>query len=212
MCATVFPAFEAFNEALSELQGDVINNIDTALTALDSGKENLSNKVTSLSHASTDEQYPSAKAVYGALRHEPKLINTITLTDDTASTIEFTLDNNGIAFLLKNHITIYAEIPTASFSGYYFIMLNNQYSSIVYDSFSTAQKIFSKAEMMWNGKEWSAYTNVAAAVGVGSAAVRSPAGYSAITKDINKITVTTNNAEKCFPSGTVIEIYGENYA
>lgn len=68
------------------------------------------------------------------------------------------------------------------------------------------------AEMMWNGMEWSAYTNVATAVGVGSAAVRSPALYYAATKDINRITVTTNNAAKCFPVGTIIKIYGENYA
>jgi 3-methyladenine DNA glycosylase AlkC len=35
--------------------------------ALDQGKENISNKVTSMSSSSTDTQYPSAKAVYDAV-------------------------------------------------------------------------------------------------------------------------------------------------
>lgn len=42
-----------------------------------SGKENTSNKVTSLSSASTDTQYPSAKCVYDLLGDVETLINAL---------------------------------------------------------------------------------------------------------------------------------------
>ena len=51
------------------------------LASLVSRSENVGNKVTSMSAASTDEQYPSAKAVYDALAGKQS-----TLTFDTAPT------------------------------------------------------------------------------------------------------------------------------
>ena len=59
--------------------GDVVKSISklpsSSVTHQDiSGKENSSNKVTSISSSSTDTQYPSAKAVYGYA--QPKLSNS----------------------------------------------------------------------------------------------------------------------------------------
>lgn len=56
----------------------------TALT----DKEDISNKVTSMSSSSTNTQYPSAKAVYDALPKTTKVL-TVTYTDETTEDIEF---------------------------------------------------------------------------------------------------------------------------
>lgn len=44
-----------------------VESVNDNVTALQSSKENVSNKVTSLIEESTDEQYPSAKAVYAKI-------------------------------------------------------------------------------------------------------------------------------------------------
>lgn len=60
-----------------------------------SGKENLSNKVTSLSSSSTNTQYPSAKLVYDSLNNKIDASNvdtmtaTINYTDNTSETVTF---------------------------------------------------------------------------------------------------------------------------
>ena len=66
------------------------------LTSQDiSGKENTSNKVTSLSSSSTDTQYPSAKLVYDSLNNKIDASNvdtmtaTINYTDNTSETVTF---------------------------------------------------------------------------------------------------------------------------
>lgn len=53
-----------------------------------SGKEDTSNKVTTMSSSSTDTQYPSAKAVYDALPKTTKTL-TVTYTNGTTEDIEF---------------------------------------------------------------------------------------------------------------------------
>lgn len=57
------------NGVTKGVSGDV--DLGTVVTDV-SGKENTSNKVTSISSASTDTQYPSAKAVYQAIEDLPE--------------------------------------------------------------------------------------------------------------------------------------------
>lgn len=56
------------------------------LASLVSRSENVGNKVTSMSAASTDEQYPSAKAVYDAISGQPTFTMQIHYTDGTTKT------------------------------------------------------------------------------------------------------------------------------
>lgn len=58
---------------VTHVQAVVDENGDTINTWL-TGKESTSNKVTSLSSASTDTQYPSAKCVYDLLGDVESLI------------------------------------------------------------------------------------------------------------------------------------------
>ena len=66
---------QLFNRLQSNIQYlvGIFNNINSAL----SGKENTSNKVTSLSDQSTDSQYPSAKCVYDLVGNIESALNTI---------------------------------------------------------------------------------------------------------------------------------------
>ena len=55
----------ALNDTITSLGNSIINLVNSKT----SGKENTSNKVTSLSSSSTNTQYPSAKCVYDALQN-----------------------------------------------------------------------------------------------------------------------------------------------
>ena len=46
------------------ISAERLNHMEDGIEGVDIGKENLSNKVTSISSSSTDEQYPSAKLLY----------------------------------------------------------------------------------------------------------------------------------------------------
>jgi len=46
------------------ISAERLNHMEDGIEGVDTGKENLSNKVTSISSSSTDEQYPSAKLLY----------------------------------------------------------------------------------------------------------------------------------------------------
>lgn len=60
---------ELNNDSKYQTETEVANSIEEHL----SGKENISNKVTTISSSSTDEQYPSAKCVYNLVGN----INTV---------------------------------------------------------------------------------------------------------------------------------------
>ena len=66
---TQYPSAKCVYNALqTKLGQDEEQVIASALNALNANKENVSNKVTSISSTSTDNQYPSALAVYEALQ------------------------------------------------------------------------------------------------------------------------------------------------
>lgn len=81
-----------------------------------SGKENISNKVTSMSASSTDTQYPSAKAVYNALTEKQ---------DELVAGDNITIENNIISatggadniFIAEYGTTTYDEIEDAYNAG-----------------------------------------------------------------------------------------------
>lgn len=64
------------------------NNIKTKL----SNKEDSSNKVTSIDSTSTDNQYPSAKAVYNLFNNETVLYDNSTGSNE-AITLSYSFDN-----------------------------------------------------------------------------------------------------------------------
>lgn len=95
-------------------------NLGTVITAHQdiSGKEDISNKVTSISSSSTDTQYPSAKCVYDAIQNNNKwrLIRHDTLSS-AVTTITITSDSDNEAFLLSNvlvYIKMISSPPTGS--------------------------------------------------------------------------------------------------
>lgn len=55
------------NTSIPAIQQDIDDALGD-IAALDADKEDVSNKVTSMSSSSTDQQYPSAKAVYDAIQ------------------------------------------------------------------------------------------------------------------------------------------------
>lgn len=76
--------------------GDLTNNAGFITSATISGKEDSANKVTSITSASTDVQYPSAKAVYTGLNGKVDKVSGKGLsTNDFTTTLKNKLD--GIA-------------------------------------------------------------------------------------------------------------------
>ena len=55
---------EITGASLNEVLTQIVDATDAELAELSQEKEDKTNKVTSLTEESTDEQYPSAKAVY----------------------------------------------------------------------------------------------------------------------------------------------------
>ena len=81
----------------TDLASDVQTSLGKADTALQShqdisGKEDKTNKVTSLSSESTDTQYPSAKCVYDALSNLPSDTNEKTTSEGTAVLLNNTIE------------------------------------------------------------------------------------------------------------------------
>lgn len=90
--------------AINEVHSNTETNA-TAISGLQSGKEDKSNKVTSISSASTDTQYPSAKAVY----------DSQVTQDETISTLETNLEETQEE--LDYYKTIYNVLPKATGNG-----------------------------------------------------------------------------------------------
>lgn len=90
--------------AINEVHSDTETNA-TAISGLQSSKEDKSNKVTSISSASTDTQYPSAKAVYDSQETQ----------DETISTLETNLEETQNE--LDYYKTIYNVLPKVSGNG-----------------------------------------------------------------------------------------------
>ena len=103
-----------------------------------SGKEDKSNKVTSLSSSSTDTEYPSAKAVFDALQNaggkQYRLIASGTTSADMTS-INITRDTNNEAFELTE-VLVYARIRgnSVGYTGWFQIALDNNGWSMVQSS------------------------------------------------------------------------------
>lgn len=90
--------------AINEVHSDTETNA-TAISGLQSGKEDKSNKVTSISSTSTDTQYPSAKAVYDSQETQ----------NETISTLETKLEKTKEE--LDYYKTIYNVLPKVSGNG-----------------------------------------------------------------------------------------------
>ena len=90
--------------AINEVHSDTETNA-TAISGLQSGKEDKSNKVTSFSSTSTDTQYPSAKAVY----------DSQVTQDETISTLETNLEETQKE--LDYYKTIYNVLPKVEGNG-----------------------------------------------------------------------------------------------
>ena len=93
-----------------------IVDLGTVLTSHQdiSGKENSSNKVTSISSSSTDTQYPSAKAVYDAIQNsssEWRLIKHDTLSSASNMIVIYN-DSNNNPFALSN-VLVYIKLSTS---------------------------------------------------------------------------------------------------
>lgn len=124
----------------------VPNVTGTLLTSQDiSEKEDTSNKVTSLSSASTDTQYPSAKAVYDAIQNsssEWRLIASNTMTS-TATSVSITSDNDSNSFSLTNAL-IYIKLKNGGSVSTtakirYYNSSNTYYESpLVYAAYSSS--------------------------------------------------------------------------
>lgn len=103
-----------------------------------SGKEDKSNKVTSLSFSSTDTEYPSAKTVYDALQNaggkQYRLIASGTTSADMTS-INITRDTNNEPFELTE-VLVYARIRgnSVGYTGWFQIAVDNNSWSMVQDS------------------------------------------------------------------------------
>lgn len=103
-----------------------------------SGKEDKSNKVTSLSSSSTDTEYPSAKAVFDALQNaggkQYRLIASGTTSADMTS-INITRDTNNESFELTE-VLVYARIRgnSVGYTGWFQIALDNDSWSMVQSS------------------------------------------------------------------------------
>lgn len=103
--------------AINEVHSDTETNA-TAISGLQSSKEDKSNKVTSFSSTSTDTQYPSAKAVY----------DSQVTQDETISTLETNLEETQKE--LDYYKTIYNVLPKVEGNGDS-ITLNNTGESIL---------------------------------------------------------------------------------
>lgn len=85
---TLTSSYENWLLSVGDSINEFISKAIQKINSLESNKENLSNKVTTMSSSSTDTQYPSAKAVYDALPKTTKTL-TVTYTNGTTEDIEF---------------------------------------------------------------------------------------------------------------------------
>lgn len=86
------------------------------ISSLQTSKENVANKVTSISNTSTDTEYPSAKAVYTAVTNADRW-EAVTYGTSTAAEIAAILTRGHIPyFIYSDRIYLYAATtPTAYF-------------------------------------------------------------------------------------------------
>ena len=101
--------------------------------------------------------------------------------------------------------------PAASSNSIISLAFNTKGASVIGSGMVTASQMINCFECNWNGREWQCSISKSAGAGA-SDVVRGCATYNAKSKDITNIRIGTNNSSIYFPSGTVIEIYGENYA
>ena len=74
---SVQESLDKADSALQEHQSLAAYRTSAAQDVIDSGKENTSNKVTSISSSSTDTQYPSAKCVYDLVGNVESLMEAL---------------------------------------------------------------------------------------------------------------------------------------
>jgi len=78
-----------FNTWVSETLNPQITTINNAITQLQKNKEDISNKVTSLSSSSKNTQYPSAKLVYDQLALKENSSNKVTSINSSSTNTQY---------------------------------------------------------------------------------------------------------------------------
>lgn len=101
-------------------------------TAL-AGKENTSNKVTSLSSSSTDAQYPSAKCVYDIVGDIQTALETILGDSDDPTPSSYTFTINGTSYQSEAGMN-WAQWINSAYNTDYFYLYNNVVESAAGDS------------------------------------------------------------------------------
>ena len=66
-----------------------ITEIQNDITFLQTDKENISNKVTSINDSSTDTQYPSAKLLNTELKKKENTSNKVTSINDSSTDTQY---------------------------------------------------------------------------------------------------------------------------
>ena len=86
-------AIEALRHAVygEEVREAIARALELSMNTQQSvaGKENVSNKVTSISSNSTDTQYPSAKATYNALSNKENVSNKVTSISSNSTDVQY---------------------------------------------------------------------------------------------------------------------------
>ena len=86
-------AIEALRHAVygEEVREAIARALELSMNTQQSvaGKENVSNKVTSISSNSTDTQYPSAKATYNALSNKENVSNKVTSISSSSTNVQY---------------------------------------------------------------------------------------------------------------------------
>lgn len=78
-----------FNAWKNNTYTPTITEIQNDITFLQTDKENVSNKVTSISDSSTDTQYPSAKLLNTELKKKENISNKVTSVNDSSTDTQY---------------------------------------------------------------------------------------------------------------------------
>ena len=78
-----------FNAWKNNTYTPAITAIQNDITSLQTNKENISNKVTSISDSSTDTQYPSAKLLNTELKKKENVSNKVTSVSDSSTDTQY---------------------------------------------------------------------------------------------------------------------------
>ncbi|MBQ7603069.1 MAG: hypothetical protein IJU58_02900 [Clostridia bacterium] len=140
---------------LSNTVGTLSNTVSSYSSAI-SGKEDKTNKVTSLNNSCTDVQYPSAKCVYDGLATKQ---NALTFDNTPTSASQNPVTSGGVYAALSNkqNVLTFDNAPTQNST-------NPTTSGAIFDALSTKQNV-----LTFDVSPTSASTNPVTSGGVYSA-------------------------------------------